>query len=78
MIHLASSYQDRLRSFRESLQSADEHGKSADDVAAVISKALTAKRPDTRYVVGGAGKLATALRPLVPDRIADKLGERTA
>jgi NAD(P)-dependent dehydrogenase (short-subunit alcohol dehydrogenase family) len=71
-------YRDRLRSFRESLGRADEHGKSADDVAEAIGEALTAKRPDTRYVVGGGGKLATALRPLVPDRIADKLGERTA
>jgi hypothetical protein len=38
---------------------------------------LTEKRPDTRYVVGGAGKLATALKPLVPDRLADKLAEQT-
>jgi NAD(P)-dependent dehydrogenase (short-subunit alcohol dehydrogenase family) len=71
-------YRDRLRSFRDSLHSADEHGKSPDDVAEVIADALTSKRPDTRYVVGGAGKLASALRPLVPDRLADKLAERTA
>jgi NAD(P)-dependent dehydrogenase (short-subunit alcohol dehydrogenase family) len=70
-------YRDRLRSFRESLQSADEHGKSPDDVAEAIAEALTAERPDARYVVGGAGKLASALRPLIPDRLADKLAERT-
>ena len=28
------------------------------------------------YVVGAAGKVATALRPLIPDRLADKLTER--
>ena len=70
-------YRDRLASFRESLRSADEHGKSPEDVAAKIEQALTEERPDTRYVVGASGKLATALRPLIPDRLADKLAERT-
>lgn len=70
-------YRDRLRSFRESLQSADEHGKAPEDVAEVIAEALTTDSPDTRYVVGAGGKLATALRPLIPDRLADKLSERT-
>jgi NAD(P)-dependent dehydrogenase (short-subunit alcohol dehydrogenase family) len=71
-------YRDRLEAFRESLRSADEHGKSPEDVAQVIAEALGAKRPDPRYVVGGAGKVATALRPILPDRLADKLAERTA
>ena len=71
-------YRERLAAFRESLQSADEHGKPPEDVAEVIAQALTAERPDARYVVGAAGKLATALRPLVPDRVADKLAQRTA
>jgi NAD(P)-dependent dehydrogenase (short-subunit alcohol dehydrogenase family) len=71
-------YRDRLQAFKESLESADEHGKSPDDVADVIAKALTETRPDTRYVVGGPGKIATALKPLVPDRLADKLAEQTA
>jgi NAD(P)-dependent dehydrogenase (short-subunit alcohol dehydrogenase family) len=71
-------YRERLQAFRESLESADEHGKSPEDVAEVIAKALTENRPDTRYVVGGSGKLAAALKPLVPDRLADKLAEQTA
>lgn len=71
-------YRDRLAAFRDSLASADEHGRSPEDVAAAIRQALTDEEPDTRYVVGGAGKVATALRPLIPDRLADKLGERTA
>jgi len=70
-------YRERLASFRDSLRSADEHGKSPDDVAEAIEQALTEDKPDTRYVVGAAGKVATALRPLIPDRLADKLGERT-
>jgi NAD(P)-dependent dehydrogenase (short-subunit alcohol dehydrogenase family) len=71
-------YEERLHAFKESLESADEHGESPEDVAEVIVKALTENRPDTRYVVGGSGKLATALKPLVPDRLADKLAEQTA
>jgi NAD(P)-dependent dehydrogenase (short-subunit alcohol dehydrogenase family) len=70
-------YRARLKEFRESLRSADEHGRSPADVAAAIEQALTEERPDTRYVVGAAGKVATALRPLIPDRLADKLAERT-
>ena len=62
--------------FRENLRTADEHGKPPEDVAEVIAEALTEEKPDTRYVVGGSGKIATALRPLIPDRIADKLAER--
>jgi NAD(P)-dependent dehydrogenase (short-subunit alcohol dehydrogenase family) len=75
--HRLGRYRDRLTSFRDSLHSADEHGKAPDDVAEAIEKALTDDKPDTRYVVGAGGKLATALRPLVPDRLADKLAERT-
>ena len=69
-------YRDRLQAFREQLHNADEHGKSPEDVAETIIEALTTEKPDTRYVVGAAGKLATALRPLIPDRLADKLSER--
>jgi NAD(P)-dependent dehydrogenase (short-subunit alcohol dehydrogenase family) len=69
-------YRDRVQEFQESLRSADEHGKSPADVAATIEQALTEDSPDTRYVVGASGKLATALRPLIPDRLADKLAER--
>jgi NAD(P)-dependent dehydrogenase (short-subunit alcohol dehydrogenase family) len=70
-------YRERLTAFRESLHSADEHGKAPEDVAAAIAEALTETNVDTRYVVGASGKLATALRPLIPDRLADKLAERT-
>ncbi|MBO9705470.1 MAG: SDR family NAD(P)-dependent oxidoreductase, partial [Arthrobacter sp.] len=71
-----ATYADRLHAFRETLRSADEHGKSPDAVADTIVEALTTSSPDTRYVVGAGGKLATALRPLIPDRLADKLAER--
>jgi NAD(P)-dependent dehydrogenase (short-subunit alcohol dehydrogenase family) len=71
-------YRERLTAFRESLRSADEHGKAPEDVAGAIAQALTATRPHARYVVGAAGRFAAALRPLIPDRIADRLAERAA
>lgn len=71
-------YGERLDAFRSSLESADKRGMSPNDVAAVIAKALTARRPRTRYAVGVAGKIATALRPLLPDRVVDRLAARTA
>jgi NAD(P)-dependent dehydrogenase (short-subunit alcohol dehydrogenase family) len=71
-------YRERLTAFRETLRSADEHGKAPEDVAEVIAQALATKKPDARYVVGAAGRFAAALRPLIPDRVADRLAERTA
>jgi NAD(P)-dependent dehydrogenase (short-subunit alcohol dehydrogenase family) len=70
-------YRERLAGFRDTLQSADEHGQEPEAVAKAIEQALTDASPDTRYVVGASGKLATALRPLIPDRLADRLAERT-
>jgi len=69
-------YRERLRGFRDTLRSADERGKDPQDVAEAIADALGDPSPKTRYVVGADGKLATALRPLIPDRLADKLAER--
>jgi NAD(P)-dependent dehydrogenase (short-subunit alcohol dehydrogenase family) len=71
-------YRERLTAFRESLHSADEHGKAPEDVADAIAQALTATRPNARYVVGAAGRFAAALRPLIPDRVADRLAARAA
>jgi NAD(P)-dependent dehydrogenase (short-subunit alcohol dehydrogenase family) len=70
-------YRSRLRAFRESLRSADDHGMEPSKVAEAVAEALFDDSPDTRMVVGGAGRLATALRPLIPDRLADRLAERS-
>jgi NAD(P)-dependent dehydrogenase (short-subunit alcohol dehydrogenase family) len=50
----------------------NERGEPASAVAEVIGKALTAKRPRARYVVGrDAKRRATAAR-ILPDRIMDR------
>jgi NAD(P)-dependent dehydrogenase (short-subunit alcohol dehydrogenase family) len=69
-------YRERLLSLRESLQSADEKGGSPDDVAKVIGKALTATSPATRYPVGTAATLASAVKPWIPDKLYDAVVRR--
>jgi NAD(P)-dependent dehydrogenase (short-subunit alcohol dehydrogenase family) len=69
-------YRERLLSLRESLQSADEKGGSPDDVAKVIGKALTASSPATRYPVGTAATLASAVKPWIPDKLYDAVVRR--
>jgi len=71
-------YRERLTNYRKTLIKADEGGGSPQDVAEVIEKALTAARPSTRYPVGASARLATALRPLVPDRVYDVVARRAA
>ena len=45
----------------------------AERVAAVIHRALTARRPKARYLVGRDAKLAAFLKWITPDRVADAL-----
>jgi len=71
-------YAQRLRKFQDSLRSAAKNGASSATVAETIHGALTADRPRTRYAVGGGAKIVSALRPLVPQRVLDAIGRRTA
>ncbi len=69
-------YRERLNSYRKTLIKADEYGGSPQDVAQVIEKALTETRPSTRYPVGATARLATIVKPLVPDRLYDAVSRR--
>ncbi|MBW4719398.1 SDR family oxidoreductase [Saccharothrix obliqua] len=46
-------------------------GTSADDVARVIAKAVTTRKPRTRYAVGRDAALVTRLSRVLPDRVLD-------
>ena len=48
-------------------------GIPAEEVAAVIERALTAKRPKTRYPVGTDAKVGSAVLARLPDRTRDRL-----
>jgi NAD(P)-dependent dehydrogenase (short-subunit alcohol dehydrogenase family) len=48
-------------------------GKSADDAARVIAKAVTAGKPRTRYTIGLDAALLTRLSRILPDRMLDRV-----
>jgi NAD(P)-dependent dehydrogenase (short-subunit alcohol dehydrogenase family) len=52
-------------------------GGDADTVARAIERALTVRRPRTRYRVTGSARLFLTLRKLLPDRLWDALVART-
>ena len=52
-------------------------GIDASMVAGTIGKALTTRRPRTRYVVGRDAKLHGSLAKLLPDRWMDRMVLRT-
>lgn len=55
-----------------------ETGVASSLVAAAVEKALTARRPATRYLVGTEAKVAGTLKALLPDRWMDKFIEKMA
>ncbi len=46
---------------------------SADDVARVIERAITTRRPRPRYLVGSVSRLMVGARTVLPDRLWDGL-----
>ena len=69
-------YRKRLQAFRDNLASGDDHGSSPEDVAKSIEKALTSKRPASRYPVGLSTRVVTQVAPVMPDRLLDLLTRR--
>ena len=71
-------YGRRIAGAQKMAAHAAKHGIHPIEVAQVIEKALTAKRPKTRYPVGRDAKLGAALIARLPDRTRDRLlGGRT-
>jgi NAD(P)-dependent dehydrogenase (short-subunit alcohol dehydrogenase family) len=50
-----------------------ESGLPADAAAKVIAKAVTARKPRTRYTIGRDAALLTLLARILPDRILDRV-----
>ena len=69
-------YGEQLESFREAVRKTAARGIEAGKVAEAVSHALTARRPRTRYPVGRDAKLQIRLRPLIGDRLWDRLVAR--
>ena len=53
--------------------SSTESGLPADAAATVIAKAVTARRPRTRYTVGRDAAMITRLVRVLPDRALDRV-----
>jgi NAD(P)-dependent dehydrogenase (short-subunit alcohol dehydrogenase family) len=67
-------YGDMVEALRAEADKIDrETGLPPEAVAEVIGKALTAKRPRTRYLVGRDAKLRARAAGLLPDRAMDAL-----
>jgi NAD(P)-dependent dehydrogenase (short-subunit alcohol dehydrogenase family) len=58
---------------KETVKIERDRGLPPEAVAEVICKALTARRPKTRYLVGRDAKLRAALAKRLPDRAMDAL-----
>jgi NAD(P)-dependent dehydrogenase (short-subunit alcohol dehydrogenase family) len=70
-------YEADMRRFREHIQAAAKGGNMAPKrVAETVERALSSRRPATRYPVGRAAQAVTALRPFIPDRVFDALARR--
>lgn len=65
-------YGARLARLRQAILERADQGISADEVAKVVSQALLARRPKTRYLVGRDAKLGALLVKLLPDRWRDR------
>ena len=51
---------------------AQQTGIEPSEVAEVIGRALTAKRPRTRYLVGREAKIRGPVAKIMPDRMMDR------
>ncbi len=66
-------YADRMEAYREVARRTGERGIPPGKVAAVIERALTAKRPRARYLVGADAKAQARIRHLLPAGVLDRI-----
>jgi NAD(P)-dependent dehydrogenase (short-subunit alcohol dehydrogenase family) len=57
---------------KESAKISEQTGIAPREVAEAIGRALTAKRPRTRYLVGREAKIRAAAAKVMPDRMMDR------
>jgi NAD(P)-dependent dehydrogenase (short-subunit alcohol dehydrogenase family) len=66
-------YSSAVDAVRKKTKQLAESGCPVEAVAKTVAKALTAKKPKTRYIVGLDAKINIRLAKMIPDRIFDKL-----
>ncbi len=66
-------YEERVIQMAESMHGQEMAGIPPEDVAKIIAKALTTRRPKARYLVGPHARMIVLMSGLLPDRLFDKL-----
>jgi NAD(P)-dependent dehydrogenase (short-subunit alcohol dehydrogenase family) len=68
---LRDLYGEHFRAMRKSVAFVQAHTMPVDKVAATVQRAVTARRPRPRYVVGIDARAQIALRAILPTRAGD-------
>ena len=66
-------YGEAIQRMREASVTFEKRTTSPDAVAKVIARALTAKQPQTRYLVGMDARAQAVLKTVATDRMLDRL-----
>jgi len=69
-------YGEAVEAYREVVRRTAERGIDPVKVARTIERALTARRPRTRYLVGADARGQAFLSKLLPDRVVDRVVAR--
>ena len=69
-------YGEVLGAMLKAIRKFEKAGIPRDEVAKVVEHALTAEKPNTRYIVGRDAQIQRVLARFVPARIRDKLVRR--
>jgi NAD(P)-dependent dehydrogenase (short-subunit alcohol dehydrogenase family) len=69
-------YRQAIEAMRAASSRFERHGVPAARVARAVEHALTARRPKTRYLVGGDARVQAFAKWLLPDRVLDAVLRR--
>jgi NAD(P)-dependent dehydrogenase (short-subunit alcohol dehydrogenase family) len=70
-------YGEAIERLREAARRTAQRGIAPQKVAEAVERALTARRPRTRYLVGADARGQALISRLLPDRLVDRLVART-
>ncbi len=70
-------YGPQIEAMEKTIRRTGDRGIPPERVAEVISEAIAAERPRTRYLVGRDAKLIRRAQSLLPDRLFDRLMRRS-
>ena len=69
-------YQEHILALRKGIEMQDQQGTGPEKVAQAVKRALFARRPKTRYVIGLDGRIQSAMVRLLPDRAREAMLRR--